>query len=81
MPGGCPLLNTAVDSDEGNIQLRGKARQALHSWLDRLQSIAAEGQRQGEVRLDVDSAELATLIASILEGISRKSVIGSWLCG
>src|SRR5215469_821453 len=24
--GGCPLLNTAVDSDDGNIQLRNKAK-------------------------------------------------------
>ena len=68
VPGGCPLLNTAIDSDNGNPQLRAKARQALSSWLDRLQSIAEEGQRRGEVRSDVDSAKLATLIASTLEG-------------
>jgi TetR/AcrR family transcriptional regulator, transcriptional repressor for nem operon len=68
VPGGCPLLNTAVDSDDGNPQLRAKARRALRSWLERLQSIAEEGQRRGEVRSDVDSAKLATLIASTLEG-------------
>jgi TetR/AcrR family transcriptional repressor of nem operon len=68
VPGGCPLLNTAIDSDDGNPRLRAKARQALSSLLDRLQSIAEEGQRRGEVRADVDSAKLATLIASTLEG-------------
>ena len=68
VPGGCPLLNTAIDSDDGNPQLRAKARQALSSLIDRLQSIAEEGQRRGEVRGDVDSAKLATLIASTLEG-------------
>jgi TetR/AcrR family transcriptional regulator, transcriptional repressor for nem operon len=68
VPGGCPLLNTAIDSDDGNPRLRAKARQALSSWLDRLQSIAEEGERRGEVRSDVDSAKLATLIASTLEG-------------
>jgi TetR/AcrR family transcriptional repressor of nem operon len=68
VPGGCPLLNTAIDSDDGNPQLRGKARQALSSWLDRLQSIAEEGKRRGEVRADVDSAKLATLGANTLEG-------------
>lgn len=68
VPGGCPLLNTAIDSDDGNPLLRAKARRALVSWLDRLQSIAAEGQRRGEIQRDVDSAELATLIASTLEG-------------
>jgi TetR/AcrR family transcriptional repressor of nem operon len=67
-PGGCPLLNTAIDSDDGNPQLRAKARQALSSLLDRLESIAEDGQRRGEVRGDVDSAKLATLIASTLEG-------------
>ena len=68
VPGGCPLMNTAIDSDDGNPQLRAKARQALGSWLYRLQSITEEGQRRGEVRSDVDSAKLATLIASTLEG-------------
>jgi TetR/AcrR family transcriptional repressor of nem operon len=68
IPGGCPLLNTAIDSDDGNPQLRAKARQALSSWLDRLQAISEEGKRRGEVRSRVDSAKLATLIVSMLEG-------------
>lgn len=68
VPGGCPLLNTAIDSDDGNPQLRAKARRALSSWLERLRSIADEGRRRGEIRSDVDSAKLATLIASTLEG-------------
>jgi len=70
VPGGCPLLNTAIDSDHSNPQLRTKARQALSLWLDRLRSIVEEGQGRGEVRPDVDSRELATLIASTLEGSS-----------
>src|SRR5262250_3603207 len=68
VPGGCPLLNTAIDSDDGNPQLRAKARQALSSLLDRLQLIAEEGRRRGEIGSDVDSLNLATLIASTLEG-------------
>jgi TetR/AcrR family transcriptional repressor of nem operon len=73
VPGGCPLLNTATDYDDGNPKLRAKARQALSSWLDRLQSIAQDGQRHGEVRSDVDSAKLASLIASTLEGSGMVS--------
>jgi TetR/AcrR family transcriptional repressor of nem operon len=68
VPGGCPLLNTAIDSDDGNPQLRAKARRALGWWLDRLQSVAEHGQQRGEVRSDVDPAKLATLIVSTLEG-------------
>src|SRR6202047_4117388 len=70
VPGGCPLLNTAIDSDDGNPQLRAKARQALSSWLDRLRSVAEEGKQRGEVRSNVDSAQLAMLIVSTLEGSS-----------
>ena len=65
--GGCPLLNTGVDSDDGNPQLREKARRALSSWLERLQTIIEEGQRRGEIPGDVDASELATLIISTLE--------------
>lgn len=68
VPGGCPLLNTAIDSDDTNPELRGKARHALHSWLDRLESIVEEGRRKGEIRADVSAGELATLIIATLEG-------------
>jgi TetR/AcrR family transcriptional repressor of nem operon len=61
-------MNTAIDSDDGNPQLRAKARQALSLWLDRLEAIADEGRRRGEVRSEVDSAKLAMLIVSTLEG-------------
>src|SRR5260370_1007560 len=53
IPGGCPLLNTAIDSDDGNPQLRAKARQALRSWLDRLQAISDEGKRRGGILCDI----------------------------
>jgi hypothetical protein len=68
VPGGCPPLNTATESDDGNPRLRGKAQQALHSWLDRLKSIVEEGQRMGEIRSAVRAAELAILIVTTLEG-------------
>ena len=68
VPGGCPLMNTAIDSDDGNPRLRAKARRALSLWLERLQSIAEEGKSKGEIRSDVDAAKLGILIASTLEG-------------
>jgi TetR/AcrR family transcriptional regulator, transcriptional repressor for nem operon len=82
--GGCPLLNTAIDSDDGNPQLRAKARQALKSWLQRLRAIIEEGQRRREIRGDIDSVELATLIVSTLEGslmvsrLQRKDDSRDW---
>ena len=68
VPGGCTLLNTAIDSDDGNTKLRAKALAALRSWLKRLQSVIEEGKRRGEILRGVDSSELGTLIISTLEG-------------
>ena len=42
VPGGCPLLNTAIDTDDGNPVLRGKARRALARWMERLEAIVAD---------------------------------------
>jgi TetR/AcrR family transcriptional repressor of nem operon len=80
------LLNTAIDSDDGNPQLREKARRALSSWLDRLRTVIEEGQRRGEIRSNIDSAELTTLIVSTLEGslmvsrLQRSDDSRGWTC-
>jgi TetR/AcrR family transcriptional regulator, transcriptional repressor for nem operon len=68
VPGGCPLLNTAIDSDDGNPALRAKAKRALRSWLDRLGAIIIAGQQRGEVKGNIEAKELAHLIVGTLEG-------------
>ena len=73
VPGGCPLLNTAIDSDDSNPPLRAKALQALAAWLIRLQSIVKEGQRRREIRPHTNSAKLSSLIVSTLEGALMQS--------
>src|ERR1700722_7299806 len=42
LPGGCPLLNTAVDSDNGNPVLRDRVRKALRNWQTFLRTILEE---------------------------------------
>lgn len=68
VPGGCPLLNTAIESDDGNLALRSKAKLALGGLLGRLEQIAAEGLKCNEIKREVNAKELATLIAGTLEG-------------
>ena len=68
VPGGCPLLNTAIDADDGNPVLRDRALKGLHDWRDRLRSIISTGISRREIRRGVDSKKLATLIISSLEG-------------
>jgi TetR/AcrR family transcriptional regulator, transcriptional repressor for nem operon len=68
VPGGCPLLNTAIDADDGNPILRDRARKGLRDWRDRLRLIVDTGIKRGEIRRGVDAKEVATLIISSLEG-------------
>ena len=73
LPGGCPLLNTAIDADDGNPILRERARKALQGWRRRLVEILAEGINRKQIRREVDSKKLATLIISSLEGALMMS--------
>lgn len=66
--GGCPLMNTAIDSDDGNPTLRDLAAQALRRWRNGLARIAAEGIQSGEIRLGTDPKRIANVIISTLEG-------------
>jgi TetR/AcrR family transcriptional regulator, transcriptional repressor for nem operon len=68
IPGGCPLLNTAIDTDDGNSMLRERARQALRGWRGYLISVIRAGIKAREIRPRMEAKKLATLIISSLEG-------------
>lgn len=68
VPGGCPLLNTAIESDDGNPALRARARKALASWTNRLSIVVSEGIKNSEIESSVDPSELADTIVATLEG-------------
>jgi TetR/AcrR family transcriptional regulator, transcriptional repressor for nem operon len=68
VPGGCPLLNAAIDSDDGNSVIRERAREALRGWQGRLAKVVRAGRTRGEIRKSVKPDELAALVISQLEG-------------
>jgi TetR/AcrR family transcriptional regulator, transcriptional repressor for nem operon len=68
--GGCPMLNTALDSDDGNVTLRRRAESAMRGWIGLLADLVRDGQLKNEIRSSVDPEGLATLIISLLEGAS-----------
>ena len=68
IPGGCPLLNTAVDNDDGNTVLRERARKALGGLCSYIVSAVQAGIKAREIRRGIDPERLATLIISALEG-------------
>ena len=68
LPGGCPILNTAVDSDNGNPVLRDRVRKALLNWQTMLRTNLEEGAKAGTIRPDVDVSAAANHIIGGLEG-------------
>jgi len=75
--GGCPILNTAADSDDAHPQLHGEVRRVLTAWEGRLVAMVNVGKESGEIRAGAD-AELfaATFIALIEGGILLAKTIG-----
>jgi AcrR family transcriptional regulator len=68
IPGGCPLLNTAVESDDTNPLLRERVCQAMDRWQERIRSAVRHGIATGEFRADVDADVVATRFIATLEG-------------
>lgn len=71
--GGCPILNTAVDADDGNAVLRTRVTKALRSWLARLQAIVKDAIERGDALPGIDPEAVATLIVASLEGALMMS--------
>ncbi len=83
MPGGCPLMNTAIDADDGNAILRELVLEAIEDWKKRLAAIVLEGIRRREIRRSVDPGRIANTIVATLEGalmISRLEGSKTALC-
>ncbi|SMC23395.1 transcriptional regulator, TetR family [Clostridium acidisoli DSM 12555] len=66
--GGCPVLNTAVESDDTHPELRKKAQQSIERMLQYIKGILYEGIQNGELKPNLDTDSLATFIFSVLEG-------------
>lgn len=66
--GGCPLLNTAIESDDTNPPLRDRVRWAFSYWRGCIADIVRRGQQHGEMRVDADADGIATLLISAMEG-------------
>ncbi|HEY3739371.1 MAG TPA: TetR/AcrR family transcriptional regulator [Bryobacteraceae bacterium] len=66
--GGCPVLNTAVDADDGNSVLRAKVAKALKTWRAKISSMVKLAADHGEIKAGTDPKAVATLIIATLEG-------------
>ena len=68
VPGGCPLMNTAVDADDTNPELLQLAREGVQAWKSRIVTVARAGIQSGEILPATNPTALANLLIATLEG-------------
>lgn len=68
LAGGCPIMNTAIETDHADPALRARARAAMSGWHAMISAIVARGLRKGEVKAAVDAAATASVFIACIEG-------------
>lgn len=71
--GGCPILNTAVETDDTDSPLRDRALAAMNSSRSLIKRIVEKGIKKGEVNSAIEPDNVATIIFSTLEGAIMMS--------
>ncbi len=71
--GGCPILNTAVESDDTHPRLRLHVQGAVNEIRALIGSIVELGIRQGEIVAATDTEQVSTIIFVTIEGAIMMS--------
>ncbi|HYK84736.1 MAG TPA: TetR/AcrR family transcriptional regulator [Ktedonobacteraceae bacterium] len=66
--GGCPILNTAIESDDAEPALRDRARSAMDELRGTVRRIISKGIEHGEIRPGVDVETWTSVMIAALEG-------------
>ena len=73
LAGGCPILNTAIESDDAHPVLRDRVRDAVDNWRSLIYRIIQKGIAKGEIQPAVEPDLVATIIISTVEGAIMMS--------
>jgi TetR/AcrR family transcriptional regulator, transcriptional repressor for nem operon len=68
LPGGCPIMNTAIESDDAYPILRDRAVQAMDSWRNLIIRIVQKGIKKQEIKANIDAEIVASFLISAIEG-------------
>lgn len=74
--GGCPILNTAIESDDTHSGLRTRVMAAINGWKNKIMNILEEGIKNKEFRRSINTEQIALTIIALIEGgimISRTT--------
>ncbi|GAB3163006.1 TetR/AcrR family transcriptional regulator [Telluribacter humicola] len=67
-PGGCPIMNTAIEADDTHPLLKKKAADAFSAWKIKLTKLVKMGIENKEFRTEVNPEQVALTIIAMIEG-------------
>ena len=68
IPGGCPIMNTAIEHDDGNPELRRRSCEVMEQWRQFVVRTVRRGIRKHEMRSDTDPEQVGTVFVATIEG-------------
>lgn len=66
--GGCPIMNTATESDDTHPALKRKAASAITSWKNKIMQLIEKGIANKEFKKGADAEGVALTIIAAIEG-------------
>lgn len=66
--GGCPLMNSAIESDDGYPLLKTQVKMTFELWKTELAAVILAGQESGEFNGHADATVLAKFFIATIEG-------------
>lgn len=67
-PGGCPILNTAIESTNTHPALRSKAAAAIELWKHTIVTLIEAGKANKEFKPATNAEQAALSVIALLEG-------------
>jgi TetR/AcrR family transcriptional regulator, transcriptional repressor for nem operon len=68
IPGGCPLLNTAIEADDHRKSMRAVVVKELMNTVNFIRDLLEQGIKAGEFRADIEPREIAYTLFCLIEG-------------
>ncbi len=68
IPGGCPLLNSAVESDDGHPEMKQRVMKAMDVVLNSVEGLVKKGILEGDIQQTADPRLIARTFVATLEG-------------
>ncbi len=66
--GGCPMLNTAIESDDGMPIMKARVKLTFDNWSKKISKILDDGIKKEVFKPEINTSQYANLFIMMIEG-------------